>query len=78
MCVMCKTKHDAKDGKARELILVVGVRQADGGLGLGLLYNTDLQMHYNKRAGDLDMAHNTTRHNGKQSAGEAKHASDLL
>ena len=76
MCVMCKTKHDAKDGKARELIVVVEVRHLDGGLGLGLLYNTDLQMHYNKRAGDLDMTTEVARNNREQ----VRHAraSDLL
>ena len=42
MCVVCYSKHDAIDGKARELIVVIEVRHLDGGLGLGLLYNTDL------------------------------------
>ena len=66
MRVVCSAKHDAIDGKAREYVLVVEVRHLDGGLGLGLLYNTDLQMHYNKRAGDLDMTTETARDNRQQ------------
>ena len=42
MRVVCYSKHDARYGKARELIVVIEVRHLDGGLGLGLLYNTDL------------------------------------
>ena len=56
--------------------MVIEVRHLDGGLGLGLLYNTDLQMHYNKRAGDMDMTTKAARNNGQQ----VRHAraSDLL
>jgi len=42
------------------------VRHLDGGLGLGLLYNTDLQMHYNKRAGDMEMTTELARDNRQQ------------
>ena len=66
MRVVCYSKHDARYGKARELIVVIEVRHLDGGLGLGLLYNTDLQMHYNKDAGDLDMTTDVTRNNRQQ------------
>ena len=52
------------------------MRHLDGGLGLGLLYNTDLQMHYNKDAGDMDMTKELARNNREQ----VRHAraSDLL
>ena len=52
------------------------MRHLDGGLGLGLLYNTDLQMHYNKDAGDMDMTTDVTRNNGQQVRNAR--ASDLL
>ena len=66
MCVVCYSKHDAIDGTARELIVVIEVRHLDGGLGLGLLYNTDLQMHYNKRAGEMEMTTKAARDNRQQ------------
>ena len=55
---------------------MIEVRHLDGGLGLGLLYNTDLQMHYNKKAGDMEMTTEVARDKGQQVRNAR--ASDLL
>ena len=47
-------------------MLVIEVRHLDGGLGLGLFYNTNQQIHYNQIAGDSDMTQNMQRDDGEQ------------
>ena len=47
-------------------MLVIEVRHLDGGLGLGLFYNTNQQMHYNQIAGDSDMTTDMTQDDGSK------------